>query len=130
MEPTPRIHLITQRQLGHKLANSPLSPSDLMCLWVQAGMWVVLALPANLIVVAAVLVAFMLTMPLFSIDVLSHRLAVVPDELLGPARFQHADLGRQPAGRDRGWLLPAGPHAAGPRAWQYSAAGFCCSRSW
>ncbi|MFI6480694.1 MFS transporter [Nonomuraea sp. NPDC050663] len=80
----------------------------LSVLWAQAALWVLMAFSTHLVVIAVILGLFTVSMPLFGIAVLSYRLEVTPDHLLGRVgtAFSMLIWGATPIGTVlAGWLL-------------------------
>lgn len=55
----------------------------LAVLWIQAFLWVMMAITSNIVLLGAVLAVFAISMPCFGIAALSYQLEVTPDHLRG-----------------------------------------------
>lgn len=79
----------------------------LSVMWAEAALWLLLSVSTNLIALGAVIVLFVLSMPVFGIASISYRLAVTPDHLRGRAgtAFSLLTWGTAPAGAAVSGLL-------------------------
>jgi MFS family permease len=88
----------------------------LAVMWMEAALWLLLGLATDLLAIAAVIVVFALTMPVFGVASLSYRLAVTPDHLRGRVgtAFSLLTWGAVPVGATASGMLLAnfGPRAA------------------